>query len=203
MTSLPEVSPGLPEAARYALWPLPELGYQRQPPESVRVPAATPEEAAYQRGLEEGHRAAGLDAERQHRASGTVLAAAVAALEAARREMADCFESNLNALAVGVARHLVQREVTVDPTIVRDLVRRAIDMAPMDGSLEARLHPADLAALQDQLELFTPTGQPLAVQWIADATLDRGAVVVETAQRIVDGRIDRALLAVYERLAYE
>jgi hypothetical protein len=45
-----------------------------------------------------------------------------------------------------------------------------------------------------------PPGRGLTIQWNADPTLGRGDFVVESPQRVVDGRLDVALQALYERM---
>ena len=110
---------------------------------------------------------------------------------------------NVYALALAVAKHLIQREVKAEPTIVRDLVEQALDLVPTDVALEVRLNPDDLAAIDDQLSRVGAGGRPLHAQWIADASLDRGSFLLETPLRVVDGRTDIALRSLYDRLSHD
>ncbi len=56
-------------------------------------------------------------------------------------------ERDLHALAVAVAEKILQREVTTDPSIVLDLVRKALELLPADTTLEIH-QTADMQALQ-------------------------------------------------------
>ena len=121
-------------------------------------------------------------------------------LEYARASMERDWKPNLYSLALAIARKLVQREVQAQPEIVLELVNRAIQLIPLDTTLEIRLHPADLAALGERLEQALPADRALSVRWVGDPSLDHGAFVVETPQRVVDGRTDVALRTLYDRL---
>jgi flagellar assembly protein FliH len=157
-------------------------------------------EEAYARGLEEGRRAAGADAERRIVGACQALAGAAESLQAVRAALAVEAEESLYALATALAHQIVQRELTTDPTIVRDLVRKAVEVLPLDGELEIRLHPTDLAALGAETDLYAPGGRKLDLRWVPDPSIERGGYVIETSQRVVDGRIDPVLRAMYESL---
>ncbi len=108
-------------------------------------------------------------------------------------------EENLAALAVVVAQHIVEREVTMDPTIVRDLVRRALSEFPLDQVINVRLHPEDIATCGG---LLAPdaVGRIQDVRWIADQTMHRGGCMVEGRERVIDGRVDTALERAYRTI---
>lgn len=181
---------------RFALWPLPDLV---RGPEAV---AAEPTEAEV--AWREGH-AAGL---REGLAAGEVpvrdalaaLRGAAESLQAVQAAFVSALEEQLAALAVVVAQQLVQREIQSDPSIVRDLVRQAVELVPADGGIEVRLHPDDLASLQGQLDLYAASGQRIEIRWRADDSVERGGYLIDTPQRMVDGRVDPVLRALYERI---
>jgi flagellar biosynthesis/type III secretory pathway protein FliH len=81
------------------------------------------------------------------------------------------------------------------------LVAHALDLLPADTSLEVRLHPDDLAALGDPLERVAPAGLSVSLRGVPDPALERGDFVIESPQRVIDGRTDTALRSLYERLA--
>jgi flagellar biosynthesis/type III secretory pathway protein FliH len=74
---------------------------------------------------------------------------------------------------------------------------------PHDVTVEVRLNPDDLTALGEHLGPLGTGGRPLHAQWIADAALDRGSFLLETPLRVVDGRTEDVLRALYERLSHE
>ncbi len=188
-----------PESARVAAWPVPDL--RLASPQADDAPASpSAADEAYARGLEEGRLRAGADADRRIVGACQALAGAAESLQAVRAALAVEAEESLYALATALAHQIVQRELTTDPTIVRDLVRRAVEVLPLDGALEIRLHPADLAALGAETDLYAPGGRKLDLRWVPDPAIERGGYVIETSQRVVDGRIDPVLRAMYESL---
>jgi flagellar assembly protein FliH len=203
MTSLPSVpADSVSRDSGFAAWPLPELRMTiADEPRSLSEPLApSAADLAFEEGVEQGRRQAADELEARTGRALAALAGAAQSLRTAHDLFAAELEDNLYALAVAVAQQIVEREVAADPGIVRDLVRRAVDVLPLDNAIEIRLHPEDLAALGGQIDLYVNGGRRLEVQWAADATIERGGYIVETPQRVVDGRVDEALRALYERL---
>ncbi len=189
------------EPARFAEWPVPDLRLMPVVSTAGESSAGpSPAEEAYAQGAEDGRRAASAEADRRILGACQALAGAAESLQAVRAAFASEAEESLYALATALAHQIVQRELTADPTIVRDLVRRAVEVLPLEGALEIRLNPADLAALGADTDLYAPGGRKLDLRWVPDASIDRGGYLIETSQRVVDGRIDPVLRAMYDRL---
>ena len=189
----------LPEPLRFASWPVPEFRLVAAPSAPAPVGPST-EELAYARGMADGHREAAAESERRLGGVCEALAGAAATLEADRAAHTRRAEDSVYTLATAMAHQLVQREIATDPSIVRDLVRRALDVLPIDGALEVRLHPEDLAALGPDRDLFAPGGRRLDLHWVAEPSLQRGGFVIESPHRVIDGRLDQVLEAMYVRL---
>ena len=153
---------------------------------------------AYDRGFDEGQQVA-------REAHNAAIASAMGALgEAAdsvgqhtARWVANA-EENITALAIAIARHLVQREITADPELVATLVQRAVAQFPMTESVTVRVHPEDLAACE---RFSGPEHVGATVRLVADTSVIRGGCLTEGRERIIDGRIDSALERVYRSLA--
>lgn len=161
--------------------------------------------AGHAAGLEEG-RAEGEAAE------GARLRNAIAAVEAvlaeireAERHWVDAAEENVSALAVGVARQILDRELRGSTAVFAELVRRALAEFPLDERVRIRLHPSDLAAIS---AMSGPTGESLSVTggreaaWVADMDIGPGGCMIEGRSRIIDGRVDSGLERIYRRLTY-
>jgi flagellar biosynthesis/type III secretory pathway protein FliH len=178
-----------------------------RPPDIGELPAAAaPPEADPAGDYASGYAAGLRDGESRRtdllREAGDRLAAMLAPLREAWQAAAADRVDDLVALSLAVSRHLLQREITSDPTLVADLARRAVALIPDSAPLVVRLHTADLDALH---ELFASGVEPpggRTVRWEADPLLERGDIVVEGPQRLVDGRTDAALRGIYERLAH-
>lgn len=161
----------------------------------------TPEEAAYQRGVEAGQEATAAAQAAAADEMRTALAAAVSALERTAQGLQARFTESVNALAVGIAWHLAEREFAADPVQVQQLVARALVLAPLAGPVTLRLHPDDLRALHQMPGILDAVPSTVELRWTADPLVGRGGCLLEGPASVVDGRLDRALLDIYERLA--
>lgn len=162
---------------------------------------------AYNLAFEEG-RHEGEHAEQARLRS--ALGAAEESIEALRdgeERWQGAIEENICALAVAVARHIIDREVADSPEILERLIRRALTEFPIDQPVRVRVNPTDLQIIQSnggQSALDALTGTPpREANWIPDVRIARGGSVVEGRDRIIDGRIDTALERVYRRLTYK
>jgi flagellar assembly protein FliH len=185
----------------YERWTMPDfvaVPLDAVEPEAPSGP--TPEEEAYARGYADGYQAGAEEAGQKVRSVCQVLEGVTESLRAVQAACASELEETLTTLALAIARQIVQREVTLDPTVVGDLVRRAAESVPLDATLDIRVHPADLAALGADPHLYGAGGRRLEVHWIGDGSLERGSYVIETPQRIIDGELDGVLKILYERL---
>jgi flagellar biosynthesis/type III secretory pathway protein FliH len=160
-------------------------------------------EEAFARGYEQGmNEAVQRDGERVQQAL-MALADAVETVHAAAGAWTRSAKDHVVALAVSIARHIVDREIKGDMHAVADLVRRALSHFPLDEAVQIRVNPQDLSTIST---VAKPDGEGIriapgrTVQWIADPDLATGGCIVEGRQRIVDGRIDLALERIYRKL---
>jgi flagellar biosynthesis/type III secretory pathway protein FliH len=157
------------------------------------------EQDAYARGRADAERAVRAQLESEVAAAAAALREAVAAVQLHEARWVANAEENVAALAVAVARHIVQHEVTADPAAVRALVMRALVQLPVDGAITVRLHPADLEACSTLIQPDA-SGRTPDVRFTADPHIVRGGCLVEGRERIIDGRIDTALERAYRRI---
>ena len=190
-----------PALTRFVLWPLPDLrAVQPEAPPPAEEAAASAEQRAYERGLADGSQQAHDEHERTLRALRESTAALARALRQARAAWFDALEADLHALAVTVARRIIDREVTAAPEIVAQLVRQAIALVDVPDAITVRVNPADLAAVEALRHGPDDAGAPSAFTLAADPAISRGGCVVETPGRLVDGRVETALQALYDRM---
>ncbi len=114
----------------------------------------------------------------------------------------DNAEKNVLTLAIAVARQILGQELSTDPDAVQTLVSRALTRFPVEVPLTIRLHPSDLSRIS-AITLEGAGSDPASgrdVRWRADAHIGEGSCVVEGPERMVDGRVDKALLRIYQAL---
>jgi flagellar assembly protein FliH len=153
-------------------------------------------EEGYRGGFEEGYGAGythGIEDARRHVDLLDQLvqrlgreADALAAREATAR--AD-LEDQVVAAAMQIAEAIIGRRLEQPDERGRDAIARALALAPEQGDITARLHPADIAVLGDPAELAP--GRALAI--VPDPSLTPGDCVVDVASCRIDARIGLAL----------
>jgi flagellar assembly protein FliH len=92
-------------------------------------------------------------------------------------------------LSLGIARRILHRELSVDPTALEGLVGAALQKLPAQEISRIRLHPELEPGVRQVLAREGRGGLPL----IADGTLERGAMVVETARGKLDASLETQL----------
>ena len=190
-------------ATRFVLWPLPDL--RAMPADAPghlddAHPIPSPEQRGYERGLADGQREAREEAQRALGAAHEGAKLLARGLQQAQATWAETLDANLQALAVAVARHLVEREVAGAPEIVAELVGRAVALVEPAGPIVVRVHPADVAAVETVQHAPDRAADAPTFSVQADPTIARGGCVIETPGRLVDGRIETALAALYQRM---
>lgn len=181
--------------------------------EALRAEAAAEAEAeierrvsaAYARGFEEGRREGELaEMARLQNAARTVEMALDEIRESEERWVGSV-EENICAVAVAVARQVLDQELKMDRSAIEQLVRRALAEFPIDQPVRIRVNPLDLTAIGSRSAAEPGLPTTLAdreVHWLADSRVAPGGCVVEGKDRIVDGRVDNALERIYRRLTY-
>lgn len=155
--------------------------------------------AAYARGIADGESAAYNKAsEEADEKIVSLIAALHDALESVRLHEARWIsnaQENVAALAVGIARHIVQHEVTADAATIQQLVQRAVGLFPLEQTLEIRLHPDDHSVCAS-----LDGGGVHKLRFTSDQSIQRGGCLVEGRERIIDGRVDTALERLYRTI---
>lgn len=200
-------------SARLRVWPSGEVGTAwaptlldiRQNKPGTDAPVADPVADAYALGFSQGRE----EGERAERARlGPAIRAAEEAVQAINERderWTGAIEDNLVTIALGIARHLVDREIETDPSFVQALVAKALEAFPVDQPVQIRVHPDDLTVIRTLSNerpnaAFGRTED--TTTWVGDAKIARGGCTVEGRDRIVDGRVETALERIYRRIAY-
>ena len=101
-------------------------------------------------------------------------------------------------LSLAVARRVLRREIQVDREAVLGLVKAAFENTSMREVAEVRANPAHVARIREHL---AGIGAPEAIEVRADASLELGAVVVETGRGRVDASLETQLEEISNGLA--
>lgn len=154
---------------------------------------------AYARGRADGERAARAGLEQSLHGALGMLSSAAQSVQMHEARWLNNVEENIAALAVSVARHIVQREIAHDPSFVATLVNNALAQYPVDQEITIRVSPDDLATCRAVIDSDNSGARNL--RWIGDASIERGGCLTEGRERIIDGRVDTALERTYRTIA--
>jgi flagellar assembly protein FliH len=163
--------------------------------EATLAPAADLVDEAYQRGVADGRRAAEEEVARMQQTE-----------EQARNQHMDTlalsFRTQLEALlgrietdalrfALAVAERIVKREVRIDKEVVVRQIREAVKRVVGIDSIKIRVNPEDESIVRHHRSTILGSLESVREVLIeADASLDRGGCIIESAAGNVDARFE-------------
>jgi flagellar assembly protein FliH len=114
------------------------------------------------------------------------------------RQLDEEVESQLVSLAVTIAKHVVRRELRLDPTQVIAVVRETVGLLPLaQRNVRVHLHPLDAALVREKLsEPQTERAWTL----VEDPVMSRGGCRVSTDTAQIDARLEARLATVINHL---
>jgi flagellar assembly protein FliH len=153
------------------------------------------ERDAWEQGLAAGHAEGVRRGEAELALRVNEMNVKVAALEAIIGTLAKpldqldtAIEQELTRLALIIAKHLVRRELRLDPAQVIGIIRHTVGLLPVAArDLKVHLHPDDAAIVR--AKLAQPSGEP---EWVLkeDPLLARGGCRLTTATSSIDARLE-------------
>lgn len=142
---------------------------------------------AFAAGLAEGRRSyeQELDGALAH------VTALLSALEAARRIDTAALGEAFSTLVTALVEQVVEAQISLDPSFIVERVDRALEqLAAKYAASELRLHPSDVALIEERLALQSRFPK-LAL--VADPTVRRGSLRLTTAEAELEDRIEDRL----------
>jgi flagellar assembly protein FliH len=99
-------------------------------------------------------------------------------------------EEDIVRLALGIARRVVHREVTMDGAVLIGVIRAALDKIGARELHRVLVSPADLPTISTGLEAAR---LPRRIEVVPDVNLERGAVLFETIKGTLDASLETQL----------
>lgn len=146
--------------------------------------------ASYRQGFEEGQAAARQSASAPVEAMQKTLARTIEEVTGARLRYRREAEQDVVTLALAVARRILHRELTVAPEALLGLVKAAFDKMEAREVHRARVSREDAAVVR---KIFEQMGVPQHVEVVADPSLARGALIIESGRGLLDASVDTQL----------
>jgi flagellar assembly protein FliH len=167
--------------------------------------------AARAEGYAEGYQAAWSEAAEQGRAElaealrqlAEAVEVAASQVAVAHAEALAVAEADVVNLALDLAEAVLDRELALQRAPVVDALRRSLRLAPETGPVAVRLHPEDLARLQeaDGLHALGPVLGERSVEVVPDDQVAPGGCVLEAGPCRIDAQIPAALARARAALA--
>ena len=172
---------------------------EEAPPASQQRLAAL-EREAFAKGYEQGERAGTEAAGKRGEAMLRRLTDTITELTALRASMIRQTETQIVELALGVARRVVHREVSLDRNLMIAIVRVALDRLGESAHVTVRLHPEEFEATgAARLAEFAGTD----ITFAADARVGRGGCRVESEMGMLDAGVDAQIQEIARALLGE
>jgi flagellar assembly protein FliH len=142
------------------------------------------------KGFQAGQAAVRQEVEGQIKGALAKLAATVSEVAAARAETIRRAEGDTVHLAVAVARRILHRELSLDPTSLEALIRAALDKLQGQELYRVRVHP-DLAPMMRHC--LEQAGRHQGIEVVADPVQPQGGAVFEISRGNLDASVDTQL----------
>ncbi len=102
-------------------------------------------------------------------------------------------ENELTRLALAIAKHLVRRELKIDPTQVIGIIRHTVGLLPLaTRNIRVHLHPDDAAIVRDKLARASGEQD---WQLAEDPLMARGGCRITSDQSSIDARFEANVAA--------
>jgi flagellar assembly protein FliH len=145
---------------------------------------------AYQKGVQQGDATARQQLGAQQEAAMQRLGRTIEEISGMRQRCRYAAEEDVVKLALAIARRILHRELTVDPSAILGLVKAALAGLDVRELHRIRIHPGQAGPLRTQLEAM---GLPQRCEVVGDAALERGAAILETTHGSVDASVETQL----------
>lgn len=149
-------------------------------------------------GLEKGYVEGKQQAQAQLNAHIEMFQRLMSQLAAPLQELDDDVEKNIVALTIQIARHLVRREMKLEPGEIVAVVREALAALPVSATRpRIYLHPEDADVVRSALSIADDENSWRIEE---DLLMTRGDCRVETESSLIDASVDARLSAISAKL---
>ncbi len=155
---------------------------------------------AFEQGFRAGDAAARKTLETDLRNTVGTLAEQIAEVAAQRPETIRRAEADTVRLAIEIARRVLHREISIDPTALSALVGAALEKLGNQEIYRVRVHPDLEKVLRAAL---VQSGRSASIEVVPDPSLARGGVSFEISRGALDASVDTQLREIERGLADE
>jgi len=145
---------------------------------------------AHDTGYSEGEAAGKAQGEDEVRAAVQRLTESIAGVDEYRTRLYRQTEVDAVRLSIAIARRVLRRELTVDPSAIEGLVSAALQRLQSQETCRVKMHPDYIPTLSAAIERMSMNAK---VEVVADPAQEPGAAVFEMPRGNLDASIDSQL----------
>ncbi len=175
-------------------------GAPGQPVESVQEKLARLEREAYEKGFEQGQKDGLSLGEKRVQETLGQMTALLRAMAGLKKQVYDEAEAELLRLSVEIARQIIRREVTTDPSVVTRAVRAAFEYLGDQNQVRISINPEDMKEVQRLLPDLAQLHRLEGFELVEDLAVERGGCILETGFGRINGTIEDQLAMLKEEL---
>lgn len=170
------------------LWQTPAVEDEHSDvPQLTAQELATLDKRNRDKGFEEGRRDGFLTGGKEVQQQVELFKQMVAAMEKPFERIDKKVEEELVLLATALAEAIIKQELTVNPSLIRQVVEEAVSaLSATAHHVSVRLHPQDIALLNSDQQ---GGDNPVAWRILEDARLARGECQVDSSDEFVDATV--------------
>jgi flagellar assembly protein FliH len=155
---------------------------------------------AWQQGFRAGDTAVRQSLEAEVRETVSTLTRTISEVAAQRNEALRRAEADTVRLAIEIARRVLHREISVDPSALSALVAAALEKLRNHEIHRVRVHPDLEKLVRSSMEQF---GRSAAIEVVPDPKLPRGGATFEIARGALDASVHAQLREIERGLVDE
>ena len=119
-----------------------------------------------------------------------------------KKELLRQNESHLVQLAFHMASRLAHKEISIDPTIIIDVIRKAVELAQTEEEISIQVHPMQVSFLEDLKKEMGRSFDFIKKVHIEGAeSLSLGGCIIDTNYGQIDARTEERVKRLWESLS--
>jgi flagellar biosynthesis/type III secretory pathway protein FliH len=160
----------------------------------AQIQVATLRKEAQEAGWEAGYsKAHWVVANEMEHAITTLHRIIQSAIEAKAQFLREA-QTELSQLAIAIARKIINKELSINPNVITDIVAQTIEAAGIQGACRIRVNPKDYELLRPHWDAVALLQQPeQSWELVADERMEVGDCLIETGGGTIDARIETQL----------
>jgi flagellar assembly protein FliH len=145
---------------------------------------------AHHRGVEDGLRRGREEASAEVKKAFDEVARTLEELSKTKRKLRHEAEQELVKLSLAVARRILYREISTDPSSIEGIVHAALEKLQQREASRVRVYPAGVPAVRAALDRI---GVRAGIEVVADPGLTSGGILFETTVGELDASVETQL----------